>query len=150
MKTNIEVFYKGILFFSVFISRHAQSTQNNNFAKSLLYIKTEGRNKVDFWHADKHQTFIKDDAINFGGQGKSCTKRPKLQVSKIFAISQEKKGGMKLIFCMQINIKLFKKMMLPILVDKASHAQSTQISKFPKPLQCLKKEVKDKVAFWCK
>ena len=44
-----------------------------------------------------------------------------------------KTGGMKLIFCVQIN-KPFYKMMLSILVSMASHDQSTQNNKFEKSL----------------
>ena len=55
---------------------HAQSTQNCKFPKSLQYLKKKGRDEANFLHADKHQTFQKDDATNFGGQGKSCTKYP--------------------------------------------------------------------------
>ena len=37
----------------------AQSTQNIKFALSMQYLKKEGRDEVDFLHADKHQTFRK-------------------------------------------------------------------------------------------
>ena len=47
---------------------------------------------------------------------------------------------MKLIFWIQINIKLFYKLMVSILVGKASHAQKTH-------LQYLKKSVIDDVDF---
>ena len=53
---------------------------------------------------------------------------------------------MKLIFYMQIN-KPFYKLVLLILVNMASLAQSTQNSKFAKSLQYLEKEVRDKVEF---
>ena len=55
---------------------------------------------------------------------------------------------MKLIFFMQIN-KPFYKLVLLILVNMASLAQSTQNSMFAKSLQYLEKEVRDKVEF-CK
>ena len=57
-----------------------------------------------------------------------------------------KKGGMKLIFCMQID-KPFYKLILSILVTMASLAQSTWNNKFAKSLQYLEKEVRDKVEF---
>ena len=53
---------------------------------------------------------------------------------------------MKLIFYMQIN-KPFYKLILSILVNMASLAQSTRNNKFAKSLQYLKKEVRDKVDF---
>ena len=51
---------------------------------------------------------------------------------------------MKLIFCMQIY-KPFCKLILSILVNMASLAQSTRNNKFAKSLQYLEKEVRDKV-----
>ena len=59
---------------------------------------------------------------------------------------KKKKGGMKLIFCMQIY-KPFCKLILSILVNMASLAQSTRNNKFAKSLQYLEKEVTDKVDF---
>ena len=53
---------------------------------------------------------------------------------------------MKFIFYMQIN-KPFYKLILSILVNMASLAQSTRNNKFAKSLQYLEKEVRDKVAF---
>ena len=63
-----------------------------------------------------------------------------------FCNISRKKGGMKLIFCMQIN-KPFYKLLLSILVNMATLAQSTRSNKFSKFLQYLKKEVRDKVGF---
>ena len=53
---------------------------------------------------------------------------------------------MNLIFYMKIN-KTFYKLILSILLNMASLAQSTQNNKFAKSLQYLKKEVRDKVDF---
>ena len=39
--------------------KDAQSTQSNKFAISLLYLKKELRNGVQFLHADKYQSFYK-------------------------------------------------------------------------------------------
>ena len=61
-----KVFYKLISPFLVAIGRHAQYNQNDIFAKSLQYLKKEERDEVDFLHADKHQTLLQVDAINFG------------------------------------------------------------------------------------
>ena len=51
-----------------------------------------------------------------------------------------------MIFYMQIN-KPFYKLILSLLMNMASLAQSTRINKFAKSLQYLKKEVRDKVDF---
>ena len=56
---------------------------------------------------------------------------------------------MNLILSLQINIKLLYKLVPLILVDMAWPAQITQNSKFSKFLQYLKKEVKDKVDYFC-
>ena len=53
---------------------------------------------------------------------------------------------MKLIFCMQIY-KPFCKLILSILVNMASLAQSTRNNKFAESLQYLEKEVRDEVDF---
>ena len=67
MKINIKVFYKLTLTFLKAEVRHAPSTSNNKFGVILLYRKEEGKDKVDFLHADKHQTYLQVDTINFGG-----------------------------------------------------------------------------------
>ena len=59
------------------VARHAQNTRNNKFAMSLMYLKKEGTDGVDFLHPDKYQTFLQVNTINFGGHGKSCPKYPK-------------------------------------------------------------------------
>ena len=41
------------------IFKHSKSTQSNNFAISLQYLKKEVRNGVHLLHADKHQSFYK-------------------------------------------------------------------------------------------
>ena len=37
--------------------KHSQSSENSKFAMFLQYLKKEVRDKVDFLHADKHQSF---------------------------------------------------------------------------------------------
>ena len=54
---------------------------------------------------------------------------------------------MKLIFCLQINVKGFFKLMLSFQVCVASHVQITQNKKFAISLQYLKIEVSDEVDF---
>ena len=38
--------------------KHSQRSQNIKFAMSLKYLQKQVRDKVDFLHADKHQTFL--------------------------------------------------------------------------------------------
>ena len=54
---------------------------------------------------------------------------------------------MKLIFCMQISMKVPYKFILLFLMGMVKHTQSSQNSKFAMSLQCLKKEVRDEVDF---
>ena len=68
MKINMKVFYK-VTVWCLLIARYPQSTQNNKFVISLQYLKKEGRNEVNFLHADKHQTFPQVDLVNLGGHG---------------------------------------------------------------------------------
>ena len=64
---------------------------------------------------------------------------------------------MKMIFCMQINIKVdfntlgikvSYKVILSLLIDMINHSQSTQSNKFAISLQYLKKEIRNGVHFY--
>ena len=77
IKINIKVFYKLVASFLLVIARHAQGTQNSNFVISLQYLKKEGRDEVDFQHADKHQTILQVDTMNSDGHGQACPNYPK-------------------------------------------------------------------------
>ena len=72
------------------------------------------------------------------------------KVSKIATLEylcniEKEQGGVKLMFCLQINIKLIPLILLRI----ARPANSTQNNKFAKYLQYLMKEVRDEVDFLC-
>ena len=54
---------------------------------------------------------------------------------------------MKLIFCLQMNVKGFFKLLLSFYVCVTRHTQITQDSKFAVSLQYLKKELSDEVDF---
>ena len=41
--------------------KHFQNSQNCKFLMSLQYLEKEGRDEVDFSHADKHQNFLQVD-----------------------------------------------------------------------------------------
>ena len=38
--------------------KHSQSYQNIKFVMPLQYLQKQGRDEVDFLHADKHQSFL--------------------------------------------------------------------------------------------
>ena len=57
---------------------------------------------------------------------------------------------MKLIFCMEINIKPSYKLIPSILMGISIYAQKKFKNKFVKSLQYLEKEVRDKVDFTCR
>ena len=40
------------------VARHAQITQNKNFAISLQYFKKEVSDDVEFLHSDKHESLL--------------------------------------------------------------------------------------------
>ena len=56
------------------VSRHAQITQNNKFAISLQYLKKEVRDKLDFFHADKRESFLYIDTMIFNENGRAFPK----------------------------------------------------------------------------
>ena len=59
------------------MARHAQIAQNNKFAISLQYLKKEKRDKVDFLHAVKHESFLQTDTMIYNGDGQAVPKFPK-------------------------------------------------------------------------
>ena len=59
------------------MARHVQITQNNKFANSLQYLKTEVSHEVSFLHADKHESFLQIDTMTFDGDVQAFPKFPK-------------------------------------------------------------------------
>ena len=45
--------------------RHVQITQNSNSAISLQYVKKKVNGEVDFFHTDKHESFLQTDTVIF-------------------------------------------------------------------------------------
>ena len=90
MQINIEVF-------CWFVTRHAQSAQNEKFP----YVSNISRNAL----------------------------------------------GVKLIFCLQINAKVFYKLIVSLYVCVARHAQNTQNNNFKISLQYIEESMKDEVDF---
>ena len=77
----------------------------------MQYLKKEVNDEVDFLHVDKHESLLQIDAIILVEMVKHFQSS---QNSK-FAMSLQypkKKLEVKLIFCMQINIKGFLKLIL--------------------------------------
>ena len=58
------------------MARLAQSTRNNKFAKSLLYLEKEVRDKVDFCR-DKLQSIQKVSTVMSDGCSQECLKYSK-------------------------------------------------------------------------
>ena len=76
---NIKDFFKLILLLLVGVASHAQSTQNNKFKITISqqYLKKEMKDKFDFLHEDKHQSFQQADIIVFGGHSQAWPKYPR-------------------------------------------------------------------------
>ena len=70
MQINMEVYRARV-------ARHAQSTQNNNFAKSLQYLTENVKDEVDFLLADKRQRFLQIGTIILGVCGQAYPNYPK-------------------------------------------------------------------------
>ena len=115
LQVNVNGFFKFPLSFQVCVARHAQIAQNNKFAISLQYLNKELSDEVDFLHADKHQSFLKvyfntlDICVSYkihiiiNEHDQISLKVTSLQY--LYNISK-KKSGMKVIFDMQINVKV--------------------------------------------
>ena len=66
--------------------------------------------EVDFLHADKHESFLQIDSMILDGDDQAFPKFLKQQVLQCLYNTSKKKLDMKLIFCMQINIKISYKL----------------------------------------
>ena len=53
------------------------SKKKNKFTFSLQYVKRELIDKVDFLHADKHESFLQIHSMIFDGNGQAFSKFPK-------------------------------------------------------------------------
>ena len=85
------------------VARHAQITQNKKFAIYLQYLK-EVNGKFDFLHAGKHENLLQfDTMILIEVKYFQSSQDSKFTMSVQFS---KKKLEMKVIYCMQINIKV--------------------------------------------
>ena len=127
---KFDLFYKLILSFWVNITRRAQSTQNKKFG-----------DVVDFLPADKFESFLQVNSITLGVHSQACPNYQKhqvwitsqylnknvkdkadfsladkrqrfLQINTISLQYLKKKGVRKLIFCMQMSMKVCCKLTL--------------------------------------
>ena len=126
IQINIEVFYKLILSFWVLLARHAQRLQNK-FAYICNISRNTWRIKLIFLPVDKHKRLTHVDSIALRVRSQACPKYPKEQVCNV----STKIRRMKLIFCLQINIKGFFKFIVSFQVFVARHAQITPHNMFP-------------------
>ena len=78
MKINIKVFYKLIGIFTGHCQSCPKYLKHSKFVIYLQYLEEEGRDEFDFLHADKHQTILQVDTINFGEHNsEACSNYPK-------------------------------------------------------------------------
>ena len=129
LQINIEVFYKFIHSFWVYIARHAQSTQNYKFAISLQYLKEKVKMKLIFILQINIKVFFQIDDIILGVCVASHAQITQNCNFAFFCNIFRKKWLMKLIFCIQISIKTSYKLILWFLMGMIKHFQSSQVSK---------------------
>ena len=112
------------------VSRHAQITQNDKFAKSLWYLKKEVRDEVEF--LCKWAKFSTNWCYHVWWAWSGIPKVLKIKSMQYLCNPSRKNWVMKLMFCMMINMIVFYKLILLFFMGLARHAQSTWTS-----LQCL-------------
>ena len=71
---DIKVSYKRILSLLMDMIKHSQSTQSDEFAISLQYLKKEVKNGVQFLHPDIH---LQVGIVALDGSGQICAKHQK-------------------------------------------------------------------------
>ena len=116
--------------------KHFQSSQNSKFAMPLLCVKKEVRDEVNLLHADKRQSVLPVDFkifitnVSYNVILSLLTSMLKhFQSNEINKFANlchisKKKFGTEFIFCMQINIKVSKKLTLLLLMETVRHAKS--------------------------
>ena len=99
--------------------------------------------EVYFWQVDKYQSFLQVDIIIFARHAQSTQNKKFAYLCNI----SRKTWGMKWFFCLQINTKVFYKMIPSFWVCLTRVTQSTQNNKFAISLQYLKENGKIEVDF---
>ena len=130
LQINTKIFYKLIVSLWLCIARHARSTENNKFTKSLQYLKENVKDEADFCLLSKVSSKW---YYHFRCVWPGTPKLPKIKSSLFFCNILRKKWLTKSIFCMQVSIKTYYKLILWFWWGWSS------ISKVPKiaSLQCL-------------
>ena len=105
-------------------------------------LKKEVNDEVYFWHADKHRSLLQADTIILGVCNQACPK-----FAYLCNISS-KAWEMKSIFCLDINTKVFYKLIVSPLVCISRHTQNAQNNTFTISLQHVKENMKDEVDFF--
>ena len=102
------------------VARHAQITQNKKFAISRHNLKKEVNDEVDFLHAGKHENLIQIDTVILMGMVMyfQSYQNSNFAMSVQYDNMSRMELEMKLIFCMQINIKVAYKLILTLLAPK--------------------------------
>ena len=145
LPVETKIFYKLIVSLWLWIDSHAQSTQNN-FMISLQYLKqvhdifaiSQGKRKGWSWFLLKVDFLMKVSSkwyYHFRCVWPDMPKLPKIK-RLLFLCNILRK---KLIFCMQVSMKTYYKVILWFWWGWSS----SQNSKFEMSLQYLKKEVRD-------
>ena len=148
MQINKEVFYKLILSFRVCGTRDAQSTQNKFAYLCNISRKAQGK-KLIFCLKISTKAFYKlvvSLCVYVARHAQNTQNIQSASLPYLCNISR-KTLRMKLIFCLQINVKCFFKVILSFQVCLGRHAQIIKNNKLAISLQYFKKEVSDEVDF---
>ena len=132
---NMKVFYKLIGSISVCVVRLAQSTQINKILISMQYLKENGENKVVFFASRWISKTYSNWYYRFQCVCQGMSKFPKKVSLQCFCYILKRKWVMRLIFCMQISMKVSYKLILWFLMGTVKHSQSSQNSKLSMSLQ---------------
>ena len=88
-------FFKVILPFLMCMARHAQITQNNKFAISLLYLKKEVNNEVHSLNTDKQKSLLQNDAMILMGMVKHSQSSQNSKFAMSLGVILETKRSMR-------------------------------------------------------
>ena len=132
METNIvvdispQISYLAKFWFSSYGSKCCQPIKLQGFLKCNI-SKKKWMMKFIFGFQINIEVFYRL-YYHFGFVQLGMPKVPKMRSLDIFAITPEKRC--EVVFCMQMNAKVFYKLIVPLWVFLASHSQSTQNNKF--------------------
>ena len=110
LQINIKGFFKLILFFRCSWPGMPKLPKITSLLFLLYCLKKEVSDEVDFLHADKHQSYLQIDTMILMGMVKQSQSSQNSKFAMSLQYLKKKKLEIKLIFCMQINIKVFYKL----------------------------------------